>query len=66
VYLFRQIEARARSAYRTDIADAIDQSVKRTRRLNRLLFPAAWMRTKRGLWRVARLWRAAVLANSPR
>ena len=65
-YLFRQIESRARAQGRLDIADAIEQSMKRTRRLNRLLFPAVWMSTKRGLWRVAKLWRAAVLANSPR
>jgi hypothetical protein len=65
-YLFRQIETRARAAYRTDIADAIEQSVKRTRRMNRLLFPTAWMSTKRGLWRLASLWRAAVRGNSPR
>src|SRR5438876_11905598 len=60
-YLWREIEARARAAHRTDIADAIDQAVNRTRRMNRLLFPTAWMSTKRGLWRLANLWRAAVI-----
>jgi len=65
-YLFGQIQARAREAGRTDIVHAIDRCVNRTRRLNRVLFPARWMATKRGLWRVARWWREAVLANSPR
>jgi hypothetical protein len=65
-YLFRLIQARARAIHRTDIADAIDQCINRTRRLNRLMFPTPWMRTKRGLWRLARLWRAAVIGNSPR
>jgi hypothetical protein len=64
-YLFRQIEARARAQGRLDIADAIEQSVKRTRRLNRLIAIPNWLSTKRGLWRVARRWRESVLANSP-
>jgi hypothetical protein len=65
-YLFRQIEVRARAQGRLDIAQAIDQAVKRTRRLNRLLWPATWMRTKPGLWRIARVLRERVLASSPR
>jgi hypothetical protein len=64
-YLFQDIEGRARAAGRTDIADAIARCVIRTRRLNRLLLPTQWLREKRGLWRLARLWRTAVLGNSP-
>ncbi len=65
-YLFHQIEIRARAARRGDIADAIIQCVKRSRRLKHLVLLLDWLKTKRGLWRVARLWRTAVLVTSVR
>jgi hypothetical protein len=62
-YHFCQVEIRARAAGRRDIADAIAHCLNRTRRLKRLLLPD-YLSTKRGLWRLARLMRMAVLANS--
>jgi hypothetical protein len=62
-YRFREIEVRARAAGREDIAEAIAHCLDRTRHLKRLL-PPDWLKTKRGLWRVASMWRKAVLANS--
>jgi hypothetical protein len=65
-YLFEQIQIRARAAGRFDIVAAIEESLTRTRRLNRLLAPATWMRTKPLLWRLARIMRERVLTSSPR
>jgi hypothetical protein len=63
-HLFGEIADRARAVGRGDIADAIGQSVIRSRRLKRLLIVPDWLKTKRGLWRIARLWHQVVLANS--
>jgi hypothetical protein len=61
---YGEIEVRARATGRRDIADAITECLSRSRRLKRLLIVPDWLRTKRGLWRLARWMRMAVLANS--
>jgi hypothetical protein len=63
-YLFREIESRARTQGRLDIADAVHRALRRTDRINRLLLFPTWLSTKRGLWRVARVLRRAALARS--
>jgi len=63
-HLFGEIADRAREVGRTDIVEAIQRCIKRSRRLKRLLIVSDWLKTKRGLWRVARLWNRIVLARS--
>lgn len=65
-YLFRDIELRARAAGRRDIAHAIARALRRYRRLKPLLTALQWLSTKRGVWRIARRVRIALLADSPR
>jgi hypothetical protein len=64
--LYGDIEARARAAGRSDVADAIAACLSRSRRLKPLIVVLQWLSTKRGVWRVARRWRSKVLASSAR
>ncbi len=61
--IFRDLEAKARRAGRKDIADALGQSMNRSRHLRRALRPVRWLETKRGVWRGARRLRLSLLAG---
>ncbi len=64
--LYRDLVGRARAAARTDVADAIEGALRRSRKLERWMAPLEWLGTKRGVWRVARRLRRIALADSPR
>lgn len=65
-HLFRDIELRARAAGRADIARAIARALRRYRRLKPVFTVLQWLGTKKGVWRLARKLRVALLADSPR
>ena len=64
--LYRELAGRARAAERTDVADAIDEALRRSRKLQRWMAALEWLGTKRGIWRIARRLRRRALADSPR
>jgi len=63
---YSDILTRARAAGRTDIADAVAECLRRSRRLKPLMATLQWMSAKKGMWRIARRVRTSVLAGSPR
>jgi hypothetical protein len=65
VRFYQDIALRARAAGLLELADAIDACVRRSLRLQPLVRSLDWMKTRRGLWRVARRLRPLVLRDSP-
>ena len=65
VRYYQDVALRARAAGKPELADAIDACVRRSLRLRPLVRSLDWMKTRRGLWRVARRLRPLVLRNSP-
>ncbi len=59
--LYRDLELRARAAGRPEIARAIAACRRRSRILRPMVRSLDWMRVRRGLWRIARHLRPAVL-----
>jgi hypothetical protein len=64
--LYGDILTKARTAGRTDVADAVAECLRRCRRLKPLMTALEWLSAKRGVWRIARRVRRAVLAGCPR
>lgn len=62
--LYRDIAQRARAAGRPDIASAIEACRWRSRLLRPFVLTLDWMRTRRGLWRIARILRPVLLGDS--
>jgi hypothetical protein len=56
VRLYRDLEAHARSIGRSDVADAIEASLRRSRRLKPVIAALEWGSSRRGIWRVSRRW----------
>jgi hypothetical protein len=64
--LYSDVEARARKAGRMDIVKAIRACRRRYLYLKPLVTVLGWLADKRGLWRVARVVRPALLGGSVR
>jgi hypothetical protein len=64
--LYADVERRARAAGRIDIAEAVAFCRRRSRRLKPAVTFVTWLGKKRGLWRLARRLRPAVLGESIR
>ncbi len=64
--LYADVERRARAAGRLDIAEAVAFCRRRSRRLKPAVTFVTWLGKKRGLWRLARRLRPAVLGESIR
>jgi hypothetical protein len=62
--LYRDVEQLARTAGRTDLAEAIAVAVRRSRFMKPWLVVLQWLGTKRGVWRLARRLRLRTLAGS--
>ncbi len=64
--LYADIAARARAAGRTDVAEAMEASIRRSRWMRPVVKSLEWMRRKRVVWRVAKRLHPLVLGDSPR
>ena len=64
--LFRDLESRALRDGRADLARVLGRSLRRSRRLRRVMRVLEWFGTKRAFWRIARAVRPKVLARAVR
>jgi hypothetical protein len=64
--LYSDMRTMARAAGRNDVADAVAECLRRSRRLKPLMTALQWLSAKRGVWRIARRVRTSVLAGCPR
>ena len=63
VRLYRDLETRARAFGRTDVADAIAGSLRRSRRLKPVLAALEWGSDRRGIGRFSRRWSRRILRS---